>query len=188
MVGWRNSWWWCTSSLWSPWGAPEGEASHRWWRLSVHGSLLPAQTKYWDKVKFNQFDFILNQNFYIWNWTHVWLDVNNADLPSVQNFLHSVDAGPVKIPFVLTVLQKPVQTWVLLFWQNILAVLNFRMKYLKLITLMDEVIQSRWKTRFKTEKTATAPVFVDHVVEDLPISEVILSAKLLVSSGSSCGV
>lgn len=39
--------------------------------------------------------------------TYIWLNINDADLPAVQNIFHRLDAGAVQISFVLTIFQKP---------------------------------------------------------------------------------
>lgn len=38
---------------------------------------------------------------------HIWFNVNDADLATVQNVPHSFSAGAIAISFILTVLQEP---------------------------------------------------------------------------------
>lgn len=41
--------------------------------------------------------------------TYIWLNINDADLPAVQNIFHRLDTGAVQISFVLTIFQKPAE-------------------------------------------------------------------------------
>lgn len=39
--------------------------------------------------------------------SHLWFNVDHADLPTAQDLLHRVHTGAVQVPLVLAVLNKP---------------------------------------------------------------------------------
>lgn len=41
---------------------------------------------------------------------HIWLNINDADLPGSQNVLHCVHAGAVEVTLEFSVLHKPEET------------------------------------------------------------------------------
>lgn len=41
---------------------------------------------------------------------HIWININDADLPSSQNTLYCVHAGPVEVTPELPILHKPEET------------------------------------------------------------------------------
>lgn len=88
-----------------------------------------------------------------YNLAHVWLDVDDADLPAVQDFLHRLNAGAIQIPFVVAILQKPGRHQT---FNNTDTIVCFEIRLIS------------WGS--------CAPVVINHVVKDFSAGEEVFSA------------
>lgn len=115
--------------------------------------------------------------------TYIWLNINDADLPAVQNIFHRLDTGAVQISFVLTIFQKPAE-------HNFFSISHLKENQLKSgFSLLNEGETWSSDSAFLPVKPQThkrrarrrSPVLVNHAVKDLSTGEVIISVRLLVT-------